>query len=167
MCLIQENIFRWLDIEFFKNRKNSKFCLTASLPDHIRKPRRQTKHRTAEILRHNNKLTSEICLLGFWWVWGLCTSLFLLSSIRLFFFFMQRNHIDVLIFPINTFLEQRIYSVDATTSILKHLCYCRGIGQLQVRYFECKIERKAHWSGRGRIDIYTTWWMAVILSFNL
>jgi len=33
-------------------------------------------------------------------VWGLCASLFLLSSIR--FFFMQQNHIDVLIFPNNS-----------------------------------------------------------------
>jgi len=31
MHLIQENIFRWMDIEFKKNRKNWKFPLTASL----------------------------------------------------------------------------------------------------------------------------------------
>jgi len=56
----------------------------------------------------HNKLTSEMCLLGFRQVWGLCASLFLLFSIRLFFF-MRWNHIDVLIFPIDTFLEQCIY----------------------------------------------------------
>ena len=102
------NVFRWLHIEFLKSRKNLKFHLSASLPDYIHKPRRQMKHRRVAILRHNNKLTSEMCLLGFQRVWGLCASLLLLSSIRLFFFFMQRNHIDVLIFPINTFLEQCI-----------------------------------------------------------
>jgi len=69
----------------------------------LSKPRAQTKQ-TATILCHNNKLTNEMCLLGFWQVWGLCASLFLLSSIR-FFFFMQRNHIDASIFPINTFLS--------------------------------------------------------------
>jgi len=84
MRLKQENIFKWLDIEFFKN---SNFCLTidgifqygyieytiygltaclpASLPDDIHKLRCQTKHRTAAILCHNNKLISEICHLGF------------------------------------------------------------------------------------------------------
>jgi len=45
---------------------------------------------------------------------------------------MQGNHIDVLIFPVNTFLEQ-----DATKSILKYLRYSRGTGQAQVQYFEC------------------------------
>ena len=95
-----------LQMAGFKNRKNAKFRLTRSLPhslpDHICKPKHQTKHRTATILCHSNKLTSEICLLGFQRVWGLCASLFLLPSIRLFFFFM---HINV---PINTFLEQCI-----------------------------------------------------------
>ena len=63
--LKQENIFRWLDIEFLKNHKYSEFHQTASLPAHIHKPRAQTKLRTAAILQHNNKLTSEMCLLGF------------------------------------------------------------------------------------------------------
>jgi len=49
-----------------------KFCLTAPLPDHIRKPRCKVKHGTATILQHNNKLTSEMYLLGFRQVWGLC-----------------------------------------------------------------------------------------------
>ena len=52
----------WI-LKFFK--KSLKLHLTASLPDHIHKPRRQTKHRTAAILRHNNKLTNEMRLLGF------------------------------------------------------------------------------------------------------
>ena len=54
-----------LEIKFFKNHKNSKFHLVASLPDHICKPRHQTKHHTAAILQHYNKLTSEMYLLGF------------------------------------------------------------------------------------------------------
>ena len=33
--------------------------------DHSRKARGQTKQRMATILRHNNKLTSGMCLLGF------------------------------------------------------------------------------------------------------
>jgi len=37
---------------------------------------------------------------------------------------MQQNTIEVLIFPINIFLEQ---CIDVTTSILNHLCYSRGI----------------------------------------
>ena len=109
MRLKQEKIFRWLNIEFLKNCKNSKFCTTASLPaslpDHIRKLRCQMKHHTAANLRHNNKLTSEMCLLGYQRVWGLCAPLFFSSSIRLFFFFffMQRNHINLLIFQSTVF----------------------------------------------------------------
>ena len=128
MCLKQENIFRWLHIEFFRNHKNSKFRLTASLPDHFCKLRRQTKHCTAAILQHNNKLTSEMCLLG---EWDLCT-LFLLSSIKLFFFFMQqKNHTNVLIISINSSIS-RCHNVN-----FKNLCYSRGIGQVQIRCFEC------------------------------
>ena len=93
---------------FFLNVKTSfeisSHCLTHSLTDHSRKPRAQTKQRTVTILRHNNKLTGGMCLLGFWWVYALCTLSFLLSSIRLLvFFFIQRNHIKALIFHINTF----------------------------------------------------------------
>ena len=89
--------------KFFKNRQNSNFRLTASLTDHGRKPRAQTKQRTATILRHNNKLTSGMCLLGFRRVCALCALSFLLSSIRLLVFFIQRNHIEALIFRIHTF----------------------------------------------------------------
>ena len=78
------------------NFKNFNFV---SLPH---KPRHQTKHRTTAILRRNNKLASEMCLLGFRLV------LFLLSSIRFFFYFMQWIHINLLIFSINIFLEQCI-----------------------------------------------------------
>ena len=75
---------------FFLNRQNSNFSLTASLTDHSCKPRAQTKQRTATILRHNNKLTSGMCFLGFRRVCALCALSFLLSSIRLLvFFFIQ------------------------------------------------------------------------------
>ena len=89
--------------------KNSNFSLTASLPhtlpDHSHKPRAQTKQCTVTILRHNNRLTSEMCLLGFRQVYALCTLSFLLSSIRLVvFFFKHQNHTEALIFHINTFL---------------------------------------------------------------
>ena len=108
MCIKYLQMDGWI-LNFFKNRKNSKFCptasLTTSLPDHICKPRRQTKYHTAASLQHNNKLISEMCLLGFRQVWGLCTSSFLLSSIRLFFFFMQQNHSDVLIFQLKLSLN--------------------------------------------------------------
>jgi len=66
---------------------------------------------------------------GSWHVWGLCTSLFLLSSIRLYFFFMQQNH------PWAMYL-------DAITTLLKCLHYSRSIGQVQIWYFECKIWAK-------------------------
>ena len=46
------------------NQQNSNFILTASLPDHSRKTRGQTKQRMATILSHNNKLTSGMCLFG-------------------------------------------------------------------------------------------------------
>ena len=92
--------------KFYKNCQNSNFRLTASLTDHSRKPRAQTKQHTATILRHNNKLTSGMCLLGFRRVCSLCALSFLLSSIRLLVFFIQRNHIEALIFRINTFFKQ-------------------------------------------------------------
>ena len=67
---------------------------------------------------------------------NLCASLFLLSSIELYFF-MQRNHIDVLIFPINTAV-----CLDTTTSILKCLCDSRVIGQVQVIYYVIFVVKK-------------------------
>ena len=93
--------------KILKNRQKLHFSITASLTDHSRKPRAQTKQRTVTILRYNNKLTGGICLLGFRRVYALCTLSFLLSSIRLLvFFFIQRNHIEALIFHINTFFKQ-------------------------------------------------------------
>ena len=82
------------------------FRLTDCLTDHSRKPRGQTKQCVATILRHNNKLTNGMCLLGFRRVCALCALSFLLSSIRLLVFFIQRNHIEALIFCINTFFNQ-------------------------------------------------------------
>ena len=125
------------------NRKNSN-CLTTFA---------RIQHCTSAILWHNNKLISEMCLLGFWWVWGLCALMFLLSSIRLFF--MQWNHIDVLTFQIDTFLEQcsKLY-LDATASILKHLRYLRLV---QKQYFECKIWAKAR---ALQHSIYVAWWQS-------
>ena len=109
------------------------------------------KHCIATILCHNNKLTSEMCLLELRRAWGLCATLFLLSSIRLFFF-MQQNLIDVLIFPINVFFKQ------CTTSIIKRLCYFRGIGQVQIQYFECEIWVKSmfKWAWQDRY-IHSLW----------
>jgi len=52
------------------------------------------KHRIPAILWHNIKLNNGMCLLGFRQVWGFCSSLFLLSTIKLFFIFMWWNHID-------------------------------------------------------------------------
>ena len=77
-----------------------------SLTYHSRKPRAQTKQCTGTILHHNNKLTDGMCLLGFRRVCALCALSFLLSSIRLLAFFIQRNHIEALIFHINTFFIQ-------------------------------------------------------------
>ena len=51
--------------KILKNHQNSNFRLTASLTDHSRKATDQTKQRRATILRHNSKLTSGMCLLGF------------------------------------------------------------------------------------------------------
>jgi len=82
--------------------------LFASLTDHSCKARNQTKQLTVTILQHKNKLTCEMCLLGFLRVCYLCTLPFLLPPITLFVFFKQWNRINVLISPINTFLEQHI-----------------------------------------------------------
>ena len=71
-----------------KITQNSNFSLTASLPDHSCKP---TKQRTVTILRHNNKLTSGMCLLGFQQVYALCALSFLLSSVRLLVFFTNET----------------------------------------------------------------------------
>ena len=138
--LKQENIFGWLDIKFLKNHKDSKFRLAASLPAHICKPRCQKKHRTATILQHNNKLTSEMCLLGF----GAsapcyCFYLPLGSSLH------AAKPYQCVNFS-NQHWSWAVY-LDATTSILKRLCYSRGIGQVQVRYFECKmrVKRSLKW----------------------
>ena len=99
----------------FKNCQNSKFCLphlltrslTHSLPDHGHKPRGQTRQLTATILCHNNQLTSGMCLLKFRRMCALCILSFLVSQSNCSsVFFMQRNHIDALIFLINTFFEQ-------------------------------------------------------------
>ena len=87
----------------FFNRQNSKFRLTHSLPDPNRKPRAQTKQRTPPFYATTlNKLTGGMCPLGFRRV---CALSFLLSSIRLLVFFIQRNHIEALIFHINTFFQ--------------------------------------------------------------
>jgi len=64
MHLTQENIFRWLDVEFFLIVKTRNFVSLPCCLTMIRKPRCQTKHHTAAIICHNNKLTSEMCLLG-------------------------------------------------------------------------------------------------------
>ena len=53
--------------------------------------------------------------------------------------------------------------LDATTSVLKHLHYSRGIGQEQIQYFECRMQAK---SGHGSID-YIHSLVAVILSLSL
>ena len=91
----------------FLNCQNSKFHSPAhSLPDYSRKPRAQMKQCMVTILRHNNKLTGGMCLLEFQRVCALCALSFLLSSIRLLVFFIQRNHIETLIFHINTFFKQ-------------------------------------------------------------
>ena len=80
--------------KILKIAQNSNFSITASLTDHSRKPRAQTKQRMVTILHYNNKLTGGMCLLGFRRVYALCALSFLLSSIRLLVFFIQRNHIE-------------------------------------------------------------------------
>ena len=88
-----------------------------------------TKQRTVTILRHNNKLTGRMCLLGFRQVYALCTLSFLLSSIRLLVFFIQQNHTEALIFHINTF------SIIDATKLFKalRLHYCKEVPVLHDR----------------------------------
>ena len=59
------NITKHLQVagyRILKNHQNLNFSLTASLTDHSHMARSQTKQRMAAILRHNNKLTSGMCL---------------------------------------------------------------------------------------------------------
>ena len=89
------------------------------------------------------KLTSEMCLLRFRQVWGLCALLFLSSSIRLF----AAKPYQCVSFS-NQHFPWAVY-LDTMKSILKRLHYSKGIGQVQVQYFECKIQAKARWSRPG------------------
>ena len=138
--LKQENVFRWLDIKSFKN---SKFRLTASLPDHICKPRHQIKHCTATILCHSTKLTSEMCLFGFWQVHvgPLCL---VVSFIFHQAVLLHAAKLYRCINFSNQHFSQAVY-LDATTSILQRLHYSRSIGQVQIWYSECKIRVKSVW----------------------
>ena len=96
-----------------------------------------------------------MCLLGFWQVWGLCTLLLLLSSIR-HFFFMQQNHIGVLIFQSKFSLSSVSSYLNTTTSILKHLSYSRVLDKYRCDTSSAKFEQKAHWNGHSSIlRIYT------------
>ena len=80
-------------------KKPSKLEISShSLTHHSHKPRAQTKQRTVTILRHNNKLTGGMCLLGFQRVYTLCALSFLLSSIRLLVFSFIFNQAACLFF---------------------------------------------------------------------
>ena len=118
---------------------------THSLPDHSRKPGAQTKQWTATILWHNNKLTSEMILTHCSFYHPLGSSSSSCSKTMLIF---SNQH-----FPWAVYLD--------TTSILKLLCYSRGIGQVQIWYFECKLH------GRGWQHRYIRGLVAVILSLSL
>jgi len=86
---------------FWKNCQNLKFCLP-HLPTHSHEARCLTKRWMAINLWHKNSIMDvrfEIQM-------SVLNSS-LLSSVMLFFF-MQQNHIKVLIFHINTFFEQHI-----------------------------------------------------------
>ena len=123
VVLKKENTYWRPDIEFLKNRQNSKFHLTHSLTDHSRKRRAQTKQRMGTILCHNSKLTGGMCLLGFRRVCTLCALSFLLSSIKLLVFFViQRNHTKALIFHINTFFKQHNRHHKLFKALKLHYC---------------------------------------------
>ena len=94
--------------KILKIAKNSNFSITASLTDHSRKSRAQTKQCTGSPLYATTTNSPVGC--AFWGSdecsYALCALSFLLSSIRLLVFFIQRNHIEVLIFHINTSFKQ-------------------------------------------------------------
>ena len=95
---------RWIQSKF----TSLTHLLTHSLPGHGSCiPKTQTKQLTTTILPRKNKLTIEMCLLVFQQVWGPCAFLFLLSSTRLQLL-CAAKHMAVLIFLINSFLEQYI-----------------------------------------------------------
>ena len=137
--------------------KNSKFRLTATLPDHIYKPRCQTKHHTAAILYHNNKLTSEMCL------FGVPTSVGPLHLVVSFIFYQALLHAAKPYWCINFPIKLTLSSASRCHNI-NFKALALGIGQVQIQYFECNIRVKSmlKW-----IDIYVAWWMAVNLSFSL
>ena len=117
--LKQENLFRW-------NHKSKilSHCLTHYLTTFTSLDAKQSIVQLQFYATTTN--VPVRCLLGFRRVWGLFALLFILSSIRLFLFFMQQNHINVLIFPINIYFPRAVY-LDTTTSILKCLRYSREI----------------------------------------
>jgi len=65
----------------------------------------------------------------------------------------------------NQYLPWAVY-LDTTTSILKRLLYSRGIGQVQVWYFECKmrVKRSLKWAWQQR---YICGLVAVIFSLSV
>jgi len=121
-----EIAYWWPDIEFHQKLK---FCLTASLTTVASL---EAKRKGAQPQFYTTTTNSPVGC-AFWGSnkWGASApGWFLFSSIRLFFFFMQRNHTDVLIFQLTLSLSN---VSNCTTSILKCLCYSRGIGQVQIR----------------------------------
>ena len=129
-----------------------KFRLTHWLPDHSRKPRAQTKQHKQPPL---HTTTTNLPVRCAFWDSDKCRTsvpwLYLLSSIRTFFF-MQRNLIDVLIFPINTFLE------DATTSFKST---CATLEVLDKYRYDSSSARYAQKAGHESMLV------AVILSLSL
>ena len=95
---------------------------------------KRSSTQSPSFLRHNNNITSGMCLLGFRRVYALCALTFLLSSVRLLvFFFIQRNHIEVLIFHINTFFKQHNRRHTKLFKALRLHSYCTEVPVLHDR----------------------------------
>jgi len=118
----QENIFRWLDINFLKIVKTWNFV---SLPDHIR----MTLDAKQSIiqLQFYSTTTTLLVRCAFWVLMNVEP----LHAAKPYPCVNYSNQH----FPWAVYLE-------ATISILKWLCYSRDIGQVRIRCFECKIWAK-------------------------
>ena len=93
-----------------------------------------------------------MCLLEFRWVWGLCTLLFLLSSIRLFLSMHWCDNFSNQHFPQTVYLGTTASISCATLEVLEKHIY--------ILYFHCKIQAKLKWAWQHSM-------VAVILSLSL
>ena len=125
----QENTFKWLDIEFFKNHKNSKFRLSASLLHCLTTFASLDAKKSILQPQFYNTTTNSPVRCAFWGS-DECGA----SALHRSFYlplgssssFSSSKSYQCVNFSNQDF--PRAVHLNSTTSNLKHLCYSRGIG---------------------------------------